>query len=175
MDVLKEGGFQKITPKPVFVLSPENAHLPEGMKLVHGMIALLSERKYDVIIFAPIRELEARNLRPRRSGLTAKWSDISNAMRGFKDHSLDMLVLDGVLGLELSSFSRKLKMKPGIDDDHQKTFGISNDLRKLSWKLWQSVRGKNVLRGRIPCWKCWEQDGPRPSCQKFTRDSLAIQ
>ena len=49
-------------------------------------------------------------------------------MRGFKDHSLHMLVLVEVLGLELSSFSRQLKLKPGIDDDHQVIVAMSNDL-----------------------------------------------
>ena len=44
------------------------------------------------------------------------WSDISNAMRGFKNHSLHMLVLDKVLGLEPSNFSLQLKLKPGIDN-----------------------------------------------------------
>ena len=57
------------------------------------------------------------NLRPLRAELPAMSSDISNAMRGFKDHSLHMLVLDEVLGLELSNFSRQLKLKPGNNDD----------------------------------------------------------
>ena len=35
MDVCKEGGFQKITPKPVFVLFPGHTHLPDGLKLVY--------------------------------------------------------------------------------------------------------------------------------------------
>ena len=39
-------------------------------------------------------------------------------MRGFKNNSLHMLVLAEVLGLELSNFSRQLKLKSGIDDDH---------------------------------------------------------
>ena len=68
------------------------------------------------------------NLRPLRAELPAVWSDISNAMRGFKDHSLHMLVLDEVLGLELSNFSRQLKLKPGIDDDYQVIVAMSNDL-----------------------------------------------
>ena len=55
-------------------------------------------------------------------------SDISNAMRGFKNHSLHMLVLDEVLGLELSNFSRQLKVKPGIDDDHRVIVPMSNNL-----------------------------------------------
>ena len=65
-----------------------------------------------MIISAPNREVEMENLRPLRAELPAVWSDISNAMRGFKDHSLHMLVLDKVLGLELSNFSRQLKLKP---------------------------------------------------------------
>ena len=35
-DVLKEGGFQKITPKPVLVLSSGIAHLSDGLKFVFG-------------------------------------------------------------------------------------------------------------------------------------------
>ena len=56
------------------------------------------------------------------------WSDISNGMRGFKNHSLHILVLEEVLGLELSNFSRQLKLKPGIDDDHRVIAALSNDL-----------------------------------------------
>ena len=35
---------------------------------------------------------------------------------------------EGVLRLELSNFSRQLKMKPGIDDDHRVIVAMSNDL-----------------------------------------------
>ena len=72
----------------------------------------LSEGKYDVIISAPNCMIEMENLRPLKAELPAVWSDISNTMRGFKDHALHMLVLDEVLGLELSNFSRQLKLKP---------------------------------------------------------------
>ena len=67
-------------------------------------------------------------LRPLRAELPAVGSDISNAMRGFKDHSLHMLVLDEVAGLELSNFSRQLKFKPGIEDDHRVIVAMSDDL-----------------------------------------------
>ena len=49
-------------------------------------------------------------------------------MRGFKDHSLHMLVLDELLGLELSNFSRQLKLKRGIHENHRVIVGISMDL-----------------------------------------------
>ena len=39
-----------------------------------------------------------------------------------------MLVLDEVLGLELSNFSRQLKLKPGIVDDRRVIVAMSNDL-----------------------------------------------
>ena len=128
MDTLKEGAFPKITPKAVFALSPGYAHLPNGLKFVYAMVALLSEGKFDVIISAPNREIEVENLRPFRAELPAAWSDISNAMRGFKDHSLHMQVLDETLGLELSSFNPQLKLKPGINDDHRVIVAMSNDL-----------------------------------------------
>ena len=73
---------------------------------MYAMKALLSEGNYDVIIPAPNREVKAKNLRPLRSELPAVWSDVSKAMRGFKDHSLHMLVLDEVFGL------RQLKLQP---------------------------------------------------------------
>ena len=95
---------------------------------VYTSIALLSDGKYDVIIPAPNCEVEARNLRPLRSELPTVRSDISNAMRGLENNSLHMLVLDEVLGLQLSNFSKKLKMEPGIEDDHKVTVAMSDDL-----------------------------------------------
>ena len=95
---------------------------------VYAIVALLSEVKNDVIISTPNREIEMENLRPLSAELPAVWSDISNVMRGFKNHSLHMLVLDEVLGLEPSNFSRQLKLKPGIDDDHRLIVAMLNEL-----------------------------------------------
>ena len=67
------------------------------------------------------------NFRQLEAEFPAVSSDISNAMRGFKDHSLHMLVLDEVLGSELFNFSRQLKLRRGIDDDHRVTVAMSND------------------------------------------------
>ena len=152
VDTLKEGSFTKMTPRAVFALSPGYAHLPDGLKFVYVIVALLSEEKYDVIISAQNCEIEMENLRPLRAELPAVWSDISNAMRGFKDHSLHMLVLDEVLGLELSNFSRQLKLKPGIDDDHRVIVAMSNDL---------SFRGMDV-----------KEEGERRNNSKDTRAHL---
>ena len=80
VDTLKDGAFPKVTPKAVFALSLGYAHLPDGLKFVYAMLALLSEGKYDVIISAPNRELEVENLRSLKADLPAVWSDISNAM-----------------------------------------------------------------------------------------------
>ena len=88
VDATKEGSFNKVTLRVVFALSPGYAHLPDGLKFVYAMVALLSEGKYDVIISAPNRMIEMENLRPLKAELPAVWSDISNAMRGFKDHAL---------------------------------------------------------------------------------------
>ena len=142
VDAAKEGSFTKVTPRVVFALSPGYAYLPDGLKFVYAIVTLLSERKYDVIISAPNRMIEMENLRPLMDELPAVWSDISNAMRGFKDHALHMLVLDEVLGLELSNFSRQLKLKPGIDDDHRVVVAMSNDL----WFRTMEVTGENTRR-----------------------------
>ena len=128
MDMLKDGAFPKITPKAVIALSSGYTHLPDGLKFVYAMEALLSEGKYDVIISAPNREVEARKLRPLRAELPAVLSDISNAMRGFQDLSLHILVFDEVLELQLSNFSRQLKLKPGTHEYHRVIVRMSNDL-----------------------------------------------
>ena len=128
VDATKEGSFIKVTPRTVFALSAGYACLPDGLKNVYAIVTFLAEGKYDVIISAPNRMIEMENLRPLRAARTAVWSDISNAMRGLKDHALHMLVLDEVLGLELSNFSRQLKLKPEIDDDHRVVIAMSNDL-----------------------------------------------
>ena len=54
VDTLKEGAFTKIAPRAVFALSPGYAHLPDELRFVYAMVALLSEGKYDVIISAQI-------------------------------------------------------------------------------------------------------------------------
>ena len=141
VDATKEGSFNKVTLRVVFALSPGYAHLPDGLKFVYAIVALLSEGKYDMIS-APNCMIEMENLRPLKAELPAVWSDDSNAMRGFKDHSLHMLVLDEVLGLELSNFSRQLKLKPGIDDDHRVIAAMSNDL----WFRAMEVAGEDTRR-----------------------------
>ena len=149
VDATKEGAFNKITPKIVFALSPGYACLPDGLKFVYAIVTLLSERIYDVIISAPNRMIEMENLRPLRAELPAVWSDISIAMRGFKDHALHMLVLDEVLGLELSNFSRQLKLKSGIDDDHRVIVSMSNDLWfRAMEKTGESAKRKKSLETR---------------------------
>ena len=78
VDTLKEGAFTKITPRAVFALSPGYAQLPHGLKFVFAMMALLSQGKYDVIISAPNRGIEMKNLRGHsglnylRCGLTSQ-------------------------------------------------------------------------------------------------------
>ena len=149
VDATKEGSFTKVTPIVVFALSPGYAYLPDGLKFVYAIVILLSERKYDVIISAPNRMIEMENLRPLRAELPAVWSDISNTMRGFKDHALHMLVLDEVLGLELSISSRQLKLKPGIDDDHRVIVAMSNDLWFRAMEVTgEDTRRKNSLENR---------------------------
>ena len=64
VDILKEGAFTKKPPRAVFALSPGYAHLPDGVKFVYAIAALLSEGKYDVIISAPNCGIEMENLRP---------------------------------------------------------------------------------------------------------------
>ena len=58
VDAMKEGSFTKTTPRVVFALSTRYAYLPDGLKFVYAIVALLSEGKYDVIISAPNHMIE---------------------------------------------------------------------------------------------------------------------
>ena len=48
--------------------------------------------------------------------------------RGLRDCSTTRLVLDEVLGLELSNFARLLKLRPGVGDDHLLVQQVADDL-----------------------------------------------
>ena len=92
------------------------------------MVATITEGQFSVIIPAPNRAVDPNNYYPSRSELPAIWADISNAIQEFKDCSTTQLVLDEVLGLELSNFARLLKMRPGVDDDHLLGQQVADDL-----------------------------------------------
>ena len=64
VDATNEGSFNKVALRVVFALSPGYAHLPDGLKFVYAIVALLSEGNYDVIISAPNCMIEMENLRP---------------------------------------------------------------------------------------------------------------
>ena len=59
-----------------------------------------------------------------------------------------MLVLDEVLGLELCNFSRQLKLRTGIGDDHRVIVAMSNDLWFRGMKIKQGERIKNSKETR---------------------------
>ena len=129
-------------------MGPVNARPLQDVRLNHDE-GNREERPGREIISAPNRMIEMENLRPLKAELPAVWSDISNAMGGLKDHALHMLVLDEVLGLELSNFSRQLKLKPGIDDDHRVIAAMSNDLRFRAMEVaGEDTRRKNSLETR---------------------------
>ena len=119
-----------------------------------------------MIISASNREVEARNLRQLCAELLAVWPDISNALSGFKDHSLHLLLLDEVLVLELSNFSSQLKLKPRIIENHRLIVAVPNGLwfrgmgikkegekrqnskeTNVIWKQWFCARSQRPISG----------------------------
>ena len=97
--------FTKNVLKINFVLSPGYATLPEPLQFVYTMVTTLAKGQFSVIIPAPNRIVDHNNYYSPRSELPAIWSDISNAIQGFKDCSTTRLVLDEVLWLELTKFA----------------------------------------------------------------------
>ena len=136
MDTLKEESLPKITPKVVFALSPGYAHLSDGLRFVYAMVELFSEGKYDVIISAPNREVDWRNLRPLRA-------ELSNISKRCEWTQSPFATLDEVLALEQSIFHRQPKSKPGIIDDHRVIVAISNGLWFRSWRLKNGEKREN--------------------------------
>ena len=90
--------FARQLVKVIFVLSPGYASLPKPLQFVKATV------------------------------VPAIWSDISNAIQGFKDHSTARIVLDEGLGLEFSNFDRLLKMRPGKGDEHRLVQRLANNV-----------------------------------------------
>ena len=110
--------FTKKVVKVIFVLSPGYAILPESFQFRYTMVTMIAEGRFSVIIPAQNRTVDPNNYYPPRSELPAIWADIFNAIQGSKDCSTTRLVLDEILGLELSNFARLLKLRPVVDDSH---------------------------------------------------------
>ena len=108
--------FTRNVVKIIFVLSPGYAKLPEPLQFVCRTVTPLAEGRFNVIIPASNRIVDPNNYYPLCSKLPAVWADISNAIQWFKDCSTIRVLLDEVLGLELSKFARLLKLRPGVDD-----------------------------------------------------------
>ena len=99
-----------------------------------------------MIIPAPNRVIDPNNYYPSRSELPAVWADISNAIQGLKDCSTTRLVLDEVLGLELSNFARLLKLRPGVDDDHLLVQQVADDLWFRQMDHAENEQGRTVRK-----------------------------
>ena len=56
------------------------------------------------------------------------------------------MVLDEVLGLELSNFPRLLKLRPGVDDDHLLVQQVVNDLWLRQVDYARNAQGRTVRR-----------------------------
>ena len=138
--------FTQNAVKVVFVLSPGYAALPEPLQFVYTMVTTIAEGRFKVIIPAPNRVVDPDNYYPSRSDLPAVWADISNAIQGLKACSTIRLVLDEVLGLELSNFTRLLKLRPGVDDDHVLLQQVADDLWFRQMDHAENEQGRTVRK-----------------------------
>ena len=132
--------------KVVFVLSPGYAALPEPLQFVYTMVTTIAEGRFNVIVPSPNRVVDPNNYYPSRSELPAVWADISNAIQGLKDCSTTRLVLDEVLGLELSNFARLLKLRPGVDDDHLLVQQVADDIWFRQMDHAENEQGRTVRK-----------------------------
>ena len=115
---LRQRLFTRNVVKIIFVLSPRYATLPEPLQFVYKIVTTLAGGRFNVIIPARNRIVDPNNYYPLYSELPAIWADISNAIQGFKDCSTTRVMLNEVLGLELSNFARLLKLRSRVDGDH---------------------------------------------------------
>ena len=69
--------------KVVFTKSPGCASMSPALQFVYAIMILIAEgNAWRVLMAAPNRELEPRNLRLLKSLLAAAWADVSHALRG---------------------------------------------------------------------------------------------
>ena len=105
--------------KVVFTTSPGYASMPPALQFVYATLILIAEgNAWRILMAATNRELEPTNLRLRKSELAEAWADVSLALRGLYELADILIVLDEVLLLEISNFTRQLKFSPTIGDDH---------------------------------------------------------
>ena len=139
--------FTQNVVKVVFLLSPGYAALPEPLQFVYTMVTTIAEGRFNVIIPALNRVVDdPNNYYPSRSELPAVWADISNAIQGLKGCSTTRLVLDEVLGLELSNFARLLKLRPGVDDDHLLVQQVADNLWFRHMDHAENEQGRTVRK-----------------------------
>ena len=141
--------FARQLVKVLFVLSPGYASLPEPLQFVYATVVLLAEGQFDVMISAPNRQVDPNIYYPLRSELPAIMSDTSNAIQGFKDHSTRGIVLDEVLGLELSNLGRLLKVRPGVGDEHRLLQRLADNLWFRKTDYLRNERGDLVRRNAL--------------------------
>ena len=122
--------------KVAFTTSPGYASMPPALQFVYAILILIAEGNgWRILMAAPNRELEPTNLRLRRSELAAAWADVSHALRGCYELAELLIVLDEVLLLEISNFTRQLKLSPIIGDDHPVVTHLTNSLWFRSMEL----------------------------------------
>ena len=135
--------FTRNVLKIIFVLSPVYATLPEPLQFVYTMVITLAEGRFNVIIPAPNKIVDPNIYYPPRSELSAIWADISIAIQGSKDCSTTRLVLDEVLGLELSNFA---KLRAGVVYDHLLVQQVDNDLWFRQMDYAENEQGRTVRK-----------------------------
>ena len=121
----------------------------EPLQFVYAMVVMLAEGQFDVMISAPNRQVDPSFYYPYRSDLPPIWSDNSNAIQGFKDHSTTRVVLDEGLSLELSNFGRLLKLRPGVGDEHQLVHQLANNLWFRQTDYVMDEKGNLVRRNAL--------------------------
>ena len=86
----------------VLTSSPGYASMPTALPFVYAVLVLKLEGSgLPMLMAAPNRELEPKDLRLLRSEVAAAWVGISYALRGFYELADYLIVLDEVLCLEI--------------------------------------------------------------------------
>ena len=93
----KQRNFTRQLVKVIFMLSPGYSSLPENLQFVYALATLLVEKRFDVVIHATNRKIDHTMNSVFRSELPAVWSDISDAIQRFLEHSTTRIVLDEML------------------------------------------------------------------------------
>ena len=110
-----------------FPSSPLFRHDATSLHFVYATMTLIAEGTgRQILITAPNRKLELKNLSFFKSELAACWAELSHAVRGVPLFVNTLMVFNEVWCLKTSNLASQFKLRADIHDGHQPVSALSS-------------------------------------------------